>query len=123
MNLYDVTVPHVAKSLKNLAAWIDKAHEHAKSKKFDPNELLTARLAPDQFTLARQIMTVCDNGKFIVSRTLGKDAPTHPDTQTTFEELRARMEDVRKYVSGFERRHFEGAEDRLVTLSCAKSKA
>jgi len=123
MNLYDVTVPHVKKSFDNLDRWIEKAHAFAATKKMDANALLTSRLAPDQYDLARQVMNVCDHGKFIVARTLGKDPPKHTDDQKTWQELRGRLKDVRAYVDGFRPADFDGVEERLLKLPWMQGKA
>lgn len=116
MNLYSLTVPHFDKSLQNLDRWIEKTLEYAKTKKFDANDLLSARLAPDQLPLGRQIMSVCDQAKFVCARTTGKEAPKHPDTEKTWEELRTRIRSVREYIGTFKPADFEGAETRHVVL-------
>jgi hypothetical protein len=116
MNLFHLTVPQFDKTLQNVDRWIDKTLEHAKNKKFEANDLLVARLAPDQLPLVRQIQIVCDNAKMCCARLSGKDAPSHPDTEKTWDELRTRIRAVREYVSGFEPADFEGAEERVVTL-------
>ena len=114
--VYDLTVPYVSKYLQNLERWIDKTQELAAAKKFDANTLLTARLAPDQFPLVRQIQTVCDNAKFLCFRGAGKDPPAHPDTEQTWDELRTRIRSVRELVAGFKPSDFDGIENRSVTL-------
>ena len=55
MPLYEATVPQMSKMLTNLNRWLDKAIAHAAAKKFDPAVLLSARLAPDQYPLLKQI--------------------------------------------------------------------
>lgn len=116
MNLYELTVPQLQKMLTNLARWIDKAHDHAKARGFDPNVLLSARLAPDQFPLLRQVQSVCDNAKFLPARLSGKTPPSHPDTEQTWDELRARIQAVVDYLGTFSAADFEGAETRLVPM-------
>lgn len=116
MSLYDLTIPHFDKSLQNMERWIDKAIEFAKTKKFEPNDLLTARLAPDQFPLGRQVMAACDQAKFVPARITGKDAPSHPDTEKTWDELKTRIRSVREYIKSYKPADFEGAETRHVTL-------
>jgi hypothetical protein len=116
MYLYELTAPRCNSALQNLERWIDKAHEFATAKKFDPNTLLTARLAPDQFPLLRQVQTVCDQAKFLCARVTGKQAPSHPDTEQTWDELRKRIKSVREYLETFKPADFEGAETRIVTL-------
>ncbi len=113
---YELTVPHFDKSLQNLERWIDKTLAFAEQKKFDANTLFTARLAPDQIPLGRQVMIICDNAKFVCARAAGKQAPSHPDTEQTWDELRTRIRSVREYVNGFKPEDFDGIEDRTVSL-------
>ncbi len=116
MNLYSATVPQFKRVLQNVERWIDKSVAFAESKKFEPNSLLTARLAPDQFPLVRQIQSVADQCKLTVARLTGKDAPKHPDTEQTFDELRKRLHSVIAYLDTFTPADFEGVAERLIAL-------
>jgi len=89
------------------------AFAHAKS--FDPNVFLGFRLAPDQFAFARQVQTACDTAKLAAARLAGKEAPAHPDSEQTLDELRARVRAVIAYLDGFSAQDFEGAATRTVT--------
>ncbi len=112
MNLYDATVPVFTKLLSNVDKWIDKAAAYADARKFDVNALASARLAPNQYSFARQIQSACDQAKFTVAKLTGKDAPSHPDTETTMAELRQRIHTVVAYMASFKREDFVGGEDR-----------
>ena len=114
MQLYDITVPYLDKSLRNVGSWIDKAHEHATAKKVDPNTMLTARLAVDQYPLLRQVQSVCDQPKLLLFRCAFKEAPTHPDTETTWDELKTRIASVRELINGFKPGDFD--ESKLIEL-------
>lgn len=103
--------------LENLDRWLEKASAFATAKKFDVNNLLTARLAPDQYPLLNQLQSCCDNAKFAGSRLSGKEAPKHPDTEKTVDELRARIKSVVEYLNGFTARDFDGAAERDIELS------
>ncbi|MBX3233177.1 MAG: DUF1993 domain-containing protein [Labilithrix sp.] len=116
MSLYEHTVPRFTKSLEVCERWIDKTVEFAKSKNFDADTMLTARLAPDMLPLVRQFQSICDQTKFICTRLTGKEVPSHPDTEKTWEEVRARLRSAREIQSGFTREDFEGAEARKVIL-------
>jgi hypothetical protein len=122
MTLYEQTVPNSDKSLENMERWIDEAIAHPNAKKLDPNSLLTARLAPDPFPLARQVGATCDHAKFTCARLAGKEAPSHPDNETTLDELKNRIRSVREYIKGLQPSDFEGAEERKVTLSFVPGK-
>jgi uncharacterized protein len=113
--MYYATVGQMKKQLRQLDQWLETAAAHAKTKSFDPNVFLTARLAPDQFAFARQVQIACDTAKLGVSRLTGKDAPSHPDTEQTLDELRARIASVLAYLDGFSEKDFEGAATRVIT--------
>ena len=109
------TIRQMHKMLGQLDKWLVTAQEHAKQKNFDPNVLVTMRLAPNQFAFARQIQSACDTLKLATSRLTGKDAPSHPDTEQTLDELRARVASVRTWVDGFSAKDFEGAATRTIS--------
>ena len=116
MNLYDATVPVFTHKLQGVLGWLDKAVAYADSRKFDPETLLVARLAPDQFAFLRQVQVACDNVKGIVARLGGKEVPSHPDTEKTIAELRQRVQKVIDFIATFKAEDFVGAEDRTITL-------
>jgi hypothetical protein len=122
MDPFTQTVPQFLKMLRNLDAWLEAANAHAAQKKFDPDVLLQSRLAPDQFALARQIQSACDTAKFAAARLTGKDAPAHPDTETTIPELRKRIVDVAGWLEGLRPADFDGAEDRRVSMQWMQGK-
>jgi uncharacterized protein len=109
------TIREMHKILGQLDKWLVTAQEHAKKKSFDSNVFMTMRLAPDQFAFARQVQSACDTIKLATARLTGKDAPSHPDTEQTIDELRARVAAVRTWVDGFSAKDFEGAADRTIS--------
>ena len=117
MSLYESSVPQLKKMLANLDAWLAKGEAYAQKKAFDPNVLLGARLAPDQYPLTRQIQAACDAAKFAVARLSAKEAPKHPDTETTMAELHARIQSVIAFIGTVPAADFAGAETRKVPLS------
>jgi len=113
--MYFETVRQMKKMLGQLDTWIEKAATFAQTKKFDTSVYLTLRLAPDQFAFARQVQTACDTAKLVAARLTGKEAPSHPDTEQTLDELRARVRAVVTYIEGFSAKDFEGAATRVIT--------
>jgi uncharacterized protein len=107
-----VFVLEMKKLLGGCSGWLDKAVAHATAKKFDANTLLHARIAPDMFPLARQIQSACDQAKFTAARLAGRDAPSHPDTEQTIDELKKRIATVQAYLDTFKAEDFAGAETR-----------
>jgi uncharacterized protein len=103
------------KSLGQLDKWLEAAAAFAKARSFDPNVFVGLRLAPDQFALARQVQATCDTAKLAASRLTGKDAPPHPDTETTLLELQERVRSVASYLDSFSAKDFEQSASRVVT--------
>jgi hypothetical protein len=116
------SITQFKKMLSNLDGWLRKAEAHAKAKSFDPNTLVVARLAPDQYPLVRQVQSACDTAKFAAARLSGKEAPKHPDTEQTLDELHARIAAVTSWLAGFGAGDLEGADGRTVKLSFMEGK-
>jgi hypothetical protein len=115
--MYSASVPQVSKMLRNLSQWLDKAEAFAEAKKFDANTLLTARLAPDMYPLVRQIQAACDTAKFLSARLAAKEPPRHPDTETTFAEIRERIRSTLEFIDTIREADFNGAAERLIAVS------
>jgi uncharacterized protein len=113
--MYNEIFGQMKKQLRQLDKWLEAADAHAKIKSFDPNLYLGFRLSPDQFAFARQVQTACDTAKLAAARLTGKDAPSFPDTETTLEQLRARVTAVLSYLDTLTAKDFEGAATRSVT--------
>ena len=121
-HLYEHSVPQLTKMLTNLDHWLEAAQEHAKKKSFDVDVLASARLAPDMYPLTRQVQAACDAAKFAAARLTGHEAPKHPDTETTVEQLRARVKAVVAYLGTVKKADFAGADARKVKLSFMEGK-
>src|SRR3954464_5720152 len=103
------------KQLGQLDKWLVTAAEYAKSKNFDPNVFPTRRLAPDQFPLTRQVQIACDTVKLAVAFLTGKPAQPQEDTETTLEQLQARVASVVTLLNGLSAADFDGAAARVVS--------
>jgi uncharacterized protein len=116
MPLYEETVPTFTRMLDSAGRWIDRAEQFAEAKRFGPEVLLGCRLAPDMYPLVRQFQIMSDTPKFTVARLLGRTPPSHPDTETTFDQLRQRLASIGEYLAGFQPTDFAGVEERMVSL-------
>jgi hypothetical protein len=103
------------KTLGQLDKWLEAGAAFASEKKVEPATVLNWRLAPDQFPLVRQVQIACDTAKLGASRLTGKDAPSHADTEATFDELRARVKAVIGYLDGFSAADFAATPTRQIT--------
>ncbi|HUI26751.1 MAG TPA: DUF1993 domain-containing protein [Candidatus Kryptonia bacterium] len=102
------------KTLQNLEQWMDKAEAHAKARSFEVDVLAHARLAPDAFDFVRQVQAGCDQAKYAAAYLSGKPAPSHPDTEQTFGELRDRIKKCVSFLDTVQAKDLVGAEERKV---------
>jgi len=122
MSLYPFVL-EMKKLLGSLDTCLEKAVLDAAARKYEVDVLLQSRLSPDMFPLVRQIQAVCDQAKYAVGRTTGRDMPNHPDTETTVEQLRARIGLVQGYLNDFSEADFESIAERTVTTPRWQGKA
>ena len=116
ISMYSASVPVLVRALSNLQAWFDKAEAHAVAKKFEPQVLLNARLAPDMLPFTKQVQIACDSAKFGVARLSGVDAPKFDDTEATFAELRQRIAKTLDYVRSVPAAKIDGTETKDVVV-------
>ena len=108
------TITQFAKMLKNVDRWLEAARAFAEKKKFEPDVLGHSRLAPDQYDLVRQVQSACDQAKYAAAYLSGQTAPSHPDTEKTIAELRARIGKCLAFLETISAADVAGAEERKV---------
>ena len=94
VTMHAFSAPTFVRMLRNLSAMLGKAEAHAKAKNYDPAVLLNDRLAPDMFTLTRQVQIATDHAKGAMARLAGHAPEAIEDTETTFAELQSRIAKV-----------------------------
>jgi hypothetical protein len=114
LTLYEASIPAFLGMLNTLSAILDKGAAYADARKIDPSVLVNARLAPDMHPLSRQIQIAADSAKGAAARLAGVEVPSFPDTETTFPELKARIEKTIAFLKSLDPDKFEGAEDRTI---------
>jgi hypothetical protein len=122
MSFHDATVPAFLQILGSLSGLLTKAEAHCKAKNIQPEVLLGARLYPDMFSLTRQIQTACDFAAKSCARLTKSEVPSTPDTEKSFDELKARLAKTIDYVKSFKPAQFDGAESREVTFPVGPGK-
>ncbi|KQZ78260.1 hypothetical protein ASD64_13040 [Mesorhizobium sp. Root157] len=116
ISMYDVSVPVFASRLKALSGVLGEAERNATERKIDPNTFLTARLAPDMFTLTRQVQIATDHAKGAPSRLAGREIPKYEDDEQSFADLQARIAKASDHLSGFSAADIDGSEDKVIAL-------
>ena len=115
-SLYSVTVPVFIKNLQNLSAIIDKSVIHAEGASVDPKTLLDARLVADQFPFVKQVQLASDTAKGFAARLNNQEPVSMPDTETTMEELKARIDATVAVLKEVKPEDVDGKEDTQVTI-------
>ncbi len=116
LSMYSASVPTFTRALANLSAILQKAAAYAQAKKIDPSVLITARLAPDMFPLARQVQIATDMVKGCASRLAGVEIPSYADTEASFEELQERISKTITYLNSFKAEQINGTETKTIHL-------
>ncbi len=116
-SMHAISAPIYVALLNNLNAWLDKAEDYAKAKKFDIEALLSARLAPDMLPLRGQIHLATAWAKNCQCRLAGQTPPDYPDTDVTLEQLRARIARTIDIVKSISATDLEGADARIVNYN------
>ncbi|MBV8467619.1 MAG: DUF1993 domain-containing protein, partial [Burkholderiales bacterium] len=116
LSMYQASIPVYVRFLNNLSVLLQKGVAYAEAKKFDPSVLLNSRLAPDMFPLVRQVQIVTDNAKGCAARLAGIDIPSYEDTETTFEQLQARIRKTLDFIQSVSPAQIDGSETRVVTM-------
>ena len=106
----------ITRQLSALRAVLQKAEDHCAARRIDPAVLLGSRLFPDMYPLSRQVQIACDHAKGAAHRLAGREVPSMPDTETTFAELRDRIDRTLAMVQDLPAEAFEGAEARSITM-------
>src|SRR4051812_45055827 len=99
ITMSSASLPIFKTMLNNLSHVMDKAQAHADARKFDTAVLAGYRLAPDMLPFTRQVIIACDAAKNAVARISGLEAPRFEDNETTFPELKARIQKTLDWLS------------------------
>ena len=116
LSMHDMSVEVFVPLSANLAALLEKGRTFAAARKIEPGVLLNARLAPDMFPLSRQVQIATDHAKRGTARLAGVEAPVYEDSETTFPQLKARIDKTVAFINGVKPAQIEGAETREITL-------
>lgn len=97
MSPYQASISPIIAMLTTIKALLDKAAEQG-----DEAALLEARLAPDMYPLPKQVQLVSDSAKGCGARLAGVEAPSMPDTEASFAELKARCDKTIAFLEGLD---------------------
>jgi len=116
LSMHAISAPVFVHMLKTLSNLLAKGEAHAKAKGYDSTNLLNARLAPDMFTLLRQVQIATDHAKGAMARLAGQQPQAIEDTEVTMEQVQARIARVIDIVQSFSEAQLEGSATREVSV-------
>jgi hypothetical protein len=100
ITMHESSVGVFSHYLGNLSNILDLAAAHAEARKIDPQILLKARIAPDMFDLARQVLEVLRHAVLGCGLLAGVEPPAFGDKEVDFAELKARIAAVIAFMHG-----------------------
>lgn len=109
--VWEASVPVFVSSLTNMRDWLGKAAEER-----NEADLLEARLAPDMRPLPAQYQMASDSAKNALARLTGAEAPSMPDTEKSFAELKDRCDRTIQYLNSFRPQSLAGCDEREIVL-------
>ncbi len=116
ISMHSASVPAFQRMLGNMLQWLDKAQDHAEARRFDPNNYLGLRLAPDMLPLLKQVQIASDTAKGCVARLAGMEIPKWDDTEASLDDLRARIRKTLDFVASVPAAQIDGSEAREVVI-------
>lgn len=121
-NMYDISIPPLILALNNLSHILKKGKRNADSRQIDHIVYLNGRLAPDMYSLTRQVQIATDMSKGAGARLAGLAVPSYEDNESTFEDLLARINKTIDFLESIKPEQLEGAEIRHIELMVRDSK-
>ena len=104
------------RALTQLLHLMEKGAANARARNFDVSVLVGSRLAPDMLPFSRQIQLASDFAKNSMARLAAVDPPKFEDTETTLDELLARVRKTIDYVDSMTPAALEGSEGRDIVI-------
>jgi uncharacterized protein len=110
--MYFAVVQQFIRTLNALDHLLGKAVAHADAKKFNVDNFMTARIAPDMLPFPFQVRVACDTAKRATAMLTGKEAPVHEDSEKTVAELRERIQKCLGFLKSFKDGDFKSVDPK-----------
>ncbi len=110
-SLSEASATPFVKMLGNMREWLDRAVAEK-----NEADLIDAKLAPDMRALPAQYQMASDSAKNAVARLAAIDAPSMPDTEASFAELKDRCDRTMAFIEGVDPATIEAGLDREIVV-------
>lgn len=116
LSFYESSIPAFLRGFTNLAAILERGRVFADEQGIAHDELLNARLIADMAPLTAQVQRCSDTAKNTAVRVGQVESVAMPDTETSFDELQARIAATVAFLEAVPVESFAGREEAEVTL-------
>jgi len=121
ITMYSASVPPFVRALNNLASILEKGAANAKARNFDATVLVSSRLYPDMFPLARQVQIATDTARSGAARLAGVEFPAYEDKEASFDELIERVRKTIAFLETLQPAQIDGSEDKTISWQSRSS--
>ncbi len=111
-----IALAAIDQMFRGLHTMLDKAAAHAKTNGVEEAVYTGWRLAPDMFTMARQVQIACDIAVRGMARLSGGEPPSFPDTETTFAQLKERVAKAHAHIKDIDRAKIDANPETDITV-------
>ena len=116
LTLYELASETFTPMLRSLSDILDKGAAHARAKKLAPTALPAERLAPDMYTLAKQVQLACSNARECIEQLTGHPPKWFDENETTIDELKVHIAATIDYLATVPKSAFDGAETKEIAI-------
>jgi uncharacterized protein len=116
ISMYKASAPIFLQFLNGLSGVLDKAATFAEARKLDQAVLLSTRLYPDMFTLARQVEQATTHAARACAQLSGLAQPAFEGGETTIAALKDRVTKTIEFVKSIKPEQIDGTEDKEIVL-------
>jgi hypothetical protein len=114
ISMHTMAVDTFKGMLESLGQWLERGAAHAEAKRLD---IVSARLAPDMYTLAQQVQQACYHARDAVSRLSGNGSAPTDDTEKTVAGMKQQIARTLELLRRVEPSAFAGAPARDCSIT------
>lgn len=111
LSIYQISVPVFEQLLVALLENLKKAEYYCSDNNVDSQNFLQSRLAPDMMNLIQQVQRATHHAIQAAAKLTNTEAPNLDDKESSFSDLRRRINSTIDYLQSFEPHQFENSEE------------
>jgi hypothetical protein len=116
VTMSQISLPVFIRHLEGLSIVLKKAQALYSEKKYDESSLLSYRLYPDMFSLARQVQAATDHARNCIALLAGVEAPKVDMNEKSLADLAARVDNTVAWLKNIQPAQVDGSEGKNVTV-------